>query len=167
MGSRERYREYFSGHPGTYYYTAGWLERRDGEQLIQAQSVSNALGLAGQTYEEMVETYGEENAQYLMEFFGGWKQHYTHGILIDFPFAEALNLKEQVQAICRENGWQYGEIPGDLSLLERFIGGDWNDDFLVVPPGQSIRATYDECVMKASETGADSPSSDGAIAIKI
>ncbi|MCC6443455.1 MAG: DUF1638 domain-containing protein [Armatimonadetes bacterium] len=167
MGSRERYREYFSGHPGTYYYTAGWLERRGGEQLNQAQSVSNALGLP-QSYEEMVETYGEENAQYLMEFFGGWKQHYRDGILIDFPFAEALNLRDQVQAICRENGWQYGEISGDLSLLERFIGGDWNEDFLIVPPGRSIRATYDERVMEVSEIGAHSPSSDdGAIAIKI
>ena len=28
LGSKERYREFFDAHPGTYYYTSGWLECR-------------------------------------------------------------------------------------------------------------------------------------------
>ena len=26
LGSKERYQEHFASHPGTYYYTSGWLE---------------------------------------------------------------------------------------------------------------------------------------------
>ncbi len=26
LGSKERYQEFFNAHPGTYYYTSGWLE---------------------------------------------------------------------------------------------------------------------------------------------
>ena len=28
LGSRERYDEEFTGNPGTYYYSAGWVERK-------------------------------------------------------------------------------------------------------------------------------------------
>jgi hypothetical protein len=161
MGSRHRYREHFTGHPGTYYYTTGWLERRDGSQL--AQSLSGIPGMGAKSYDDLVAQYGEENAQYLMEFFGGWKQHYKQGTLIHFPFADTVSSREQVQAICRENGWQYGEIPGDLSLLDRWVRGQWDEDFLIVPPGHSIKATYDEWVMQASETGASGSHHSGDI----
>ncbi|MFQ6099237.1 MAG: DUF1638 domain-containing protein, partial [Armatimonadota bacterium] len=32
LGSKERYAEEFRRHPGTYYYTAGWIERKEGTQ---------------------------------------------------------------------------------------------------------------------------------------
>jgi len=165
MGSRERYQEHFLSHPGTYYYTSGWLERRDGSRLSQGQSEN--IGLGSQSYGELVAQYGEDNAQYLIEFFGGWKQHYTQGVLIHFPFAEALHLREQVQAICRENGWQYGEIPGDLSLLRRWVNGEWDKDFLIVSPGQCIKATHDEWVMKTIQADRPRPLAGGKPAITI
>ena len=35
-----------------------------------------------------------------------------------------------------------------MSLLERFISGDWNDeDFLIVEPGQKVVATNDERII--------------------
>ena len=44
--------------------------------------------------------------------------------------------------------WDYNELDGDMSLLERFISGDWNDeDFLIVEPGQKVVATNDERII--------------------
>ena len=66
LGSKERYSEYFLAHPGSYYYTTGWLEHRQrgGERPARQQGA----GLGEQrTYEEMVEEYGEDNARYLMD----------------------------------------------------------------------------------------------------
>ena len=35
----------------------------------------------------------------------------------------------------------YQEIPGENRLLKNLLGGDWGDDFVVVPPGETV--TYD------------------------
>ena len=45
LGSKERYKEYFLSHSGTYYYTAGWLEyrQRGGERVERKQGAG--LGL--------------------------------------------------------------------------------------------------------------------------
>ena len=77
-----------------------------------------------------------------------WTKSYTHGTLIDFEFLKELGLSEQVQQICREKGWQYDEIPGDMSLFRRLLDGEW-EDFLVVQPGQKVAASFDERVMVA------------------
>ena len=46
MGSRQRYREYFDAHPGTYYRTSGWIERDDATSAGE-ETVSQRLGLTG------------------------------------------------------------------------------------------------------------------------
>ena len=66
LGSKERYQRVFAQAPGTYYYTAGWLENRQrgGERVDRKQGAG--LGAQGR-YKEMVEKYGADNARYLME----------------------------------------------------------------------------------------------------
>jgi hypothetical protein len=55
--------------------------------------------------------------------------------------------ERQVQKTAEERGWAFEKIPGDLSLLQRFLNGDWNDDFLIIPPGQRILESYDDDVI--------------------
>ncbi len=104
------------------------------------------------SYQELVEEYGEENAKYVMEVLGNWIQNYTHGLFINFDFLKHLdNYRENVQNICRKNGWEYDEIDGDLSLFQRWLDGDWDErDFLVVQPGEIVSATYDERIINAN-----------------
>ena len=47
-----------------------------------------------------------------------------------------------------ERHWEFEKITGDLSLLRRLIGGDWDNDFLVVPPGRQIQAAYNDDVIE-------------------
>ena len=148
LGSRERYGEFFRQNSGTYYFTAGWLEHRmrGGERPQRNQ----AIGLGSQfNYEELVERHGEENARYLMGVMEGWSSHYTHGMFIDFDFSTHLPHKEEARIICEERGWQYGEIAGDLTLLQRWLDADWlTEDFLMVPPGELIRPSYDDSIIQ-------------------
>lgn len=148
LGSKERYREYFLEHPGTYYYTAGWLEHRQrgGERPDRRQGA----GLGKQkTYEEMVAQYGEENARYLLEVMGNWTLHYTRGVFIDFPFTAHLSCKEQVRQLCQERGWEYEEVQGDLSLLQAWLDGPWpQEEFLVAAPGQRVEPSFDERIIQ-------------------
>ena len=157
LGSRERHRQLLDQRPGTYYYSSGWLEclRKRGEKATPGDAFF-LPGPAGVThsgreqYERWVEKYGEEKARYLFEELDGWKSHYQTGALIDFDFTRPLALDRQVRDICERRGWTCETIPGDLSLLQRWLDGDWNPgDFLVVPPGGKIAPSYDDRVLEA------------------
>lgn len=154
LGSKNRYQQCFNERPGTYYYTSGWLEcaRRRGLTagatggLLPAQSGPGAQS----AYEQWVTQYGEKKAKYLLEAMGEWTAHYTHGVLIDFDFTKPLNCEAQVKRICTERGWQFEPMAGSLDLLRRWLDGDWDEqDFLIVPPGHQITASYDERIVKA------------------
>jgi hypothetical protein len=39
--------------------------------------------------------------------------------------------------VAESHGWSYEEISGDTRLLDRLLGGDWDDEeYLIVQPGQ-------------------------------
>jgi len=165
LGSRARYQKLFSDRPGTYYYTSGWLEcakRRGDHGPIWGGASLPASAAAGfkAAYDKWVEKYGEEEARYLLEEMNRWTDGYSHGVLIDFDFTKDLGLREQVQSICANRGWQYEEIEGDLSLLQRWLDGDWPEsEFLVVQPGETVVATFDEKVIGAKAGAAPKPGS--------
>ena len=49
-------------------------------------------------------------------------------------------------------------LDGDLSLLKRFLDGDWApEDFLVVPPGCSVAASNDSGIITCVEEPAVPP----------
>ena len=153
LGSKERYQREFNAQPGTYYYTSGWVEcarRRGGKGPVWGGvplSANARQDLKG-AYEQWVTRYGEAQAKYLLEEMQRWSEAYSHGTLIDFEFTRSLGLRAQVQRLCTEKGWQFNEIPGDLTLLQRLLAGDWPEgDFLVVRPGQKVVATFDEKII--------------------
>lgn len=50
--------------------------------------------------------------------------------------------------ICDEKGWTYDQLPGDLSLFRKMLEGPWADsEFLKVPPGERVIATYDDNII--------------------
>jgi hypothetical protein len=153
LGSKERYQECFTAKPGTYYYTSGWLEcaKRRGQKGPIWGGASLPAGANANfkaAYEEWVKKYGEDAAKYLMEEMNRWTDAYTHGTLIGFDFVKHLKLGEQVREICKERGWDYEEIPGDMRLFQKLVEGDWPEaDFLVVQPGQKVIVTNDEKVI--------------------
>lgn len=153
LGSKERYQTCFMDRPGTYYFTSGWLEcrQRRGDDKTAGRGgfmPSQSAAAMEQDYQAWVEKYGEEQAKYLSEVMTGWTEHYTHGTLIDFDFTKPLRFDDRVKEVCRDKGWQYEELPGDLGLLRRWLNGEWDPkDFLVVPPGRTVIPTFDEQII--------------------
>ena len=148
LGSKERYAAEFSAHPGTYWYSPGWLEypERGGErvELVQKSGLGPTLA-----YDQLVEKYGEDNARYLAETMSTWAEHYTRGALIAFDFVADHRYEERTKEICREQGWEFVRLEGSLALLQRMLDGDWPDDqFVVLQPGQSLEASHDEYVLR-------------------
>lgn len=153
LGSKERYQECFNARPGTYYFTAGWLEVR--ARRGPAAASGHGLFMPAQTpgareeeYARWVEKYGEEQAQYLRETMAEWTSHYTHGTLISFDFTKHLGCGDEVRSICTDKRWQYEELSGDTGLLQRWLDGVWSDaEFLVVPPGVRVMPSHDAGVV--------------------
>jgi hypothetical protein len=156
LGSPERYAEELEREPGTYWCSRGVLEHDGTAAIAGAPDDAAPLPLfseEGRTAfrEELVETYGEEEAEYLMEAWAeGWTQHYRRLVLLaereSIPEAD----RERVRKAAARYGWEYEERAPDWRLLGMLLGGDWPEEaFLVVPPGHAIRATHDERIVES------------------
>ncbi len=145
FGSRRRYQEYFDNNPGTFFRTTGWCERNF---VKTGQSVMSRLGL-DKTYEEYVKKYGEENARYIMETLGDWKKNYKKMLYIEMGLAPELAYDRKAEADARGNGWAFEKVQGDWTLLRKLTNGPWDEDFVVLKPGERIAATNDAEVLRA------------------
>ncbi len=157
LGSKERYARIFTRRPGTYYFTAGWIDvhERGGEHDTFDQKSGLAKRMA---YQELIEKYGEENAKYLFDSMSSWETHYSHGALIQYPFTRHLGLEEKVRAICAEKKWEFEEIRGSLKLIQDGLDGKWDPKrFLIVEPGQEIKARYDDSIIECVGCPAAAP----------
>ena len=153
LGSKERYARLFAEHPGTYWFSSGWLECREkrGARVEPRQNSGLGPTYRGDDFSALVAKYGEDNARYLAEFMSHWEDHYTRGALIEFPFDGPLGLRDRAREICAEKGWQFVTVPGDLGLLRAGLDGDWTDDrFLRLEPGLAVRPCYDERIVAAA-----------------
>jgi len=149
LGSKERYTEEFTAHPGTYYYTAGWVDRKEATEeggLMKSQQEARRRS----RYEEYVAKYGEDNANYLLEQESLWLQHYSRAAFINNGFGDIERYRQFTRSVAEHNGWEYVELEGDNGLLLRLLNGPWDeDDFLVVQPGEQTAACYDGRILCA------------------
>ena len=152
MGSRWRYQEYFDAHPGTYYRTTGWCERSDALSAGET-TVPQQLGLF-QGYDELVKKYGAENASYIIETMGDPTANYDRITFISVGLACEEQFRRSARAEAKEKGWDFDEVRGTLDLLQKFVDGQWDDDFLVVPPGNTVAASYDDGIIKVAPASA-------------
>lgn len=150
FGSRQRYREYFDRHPGTYYMTTGWAERNVGDDYSHPaygqQGVMAKLGLT-LSFEEMVKKYGADNAEYVAELIGDWRKNYSKFLYLKMGVGNEEALIEETRQTAAGRGWEFELRDGDWTLLTKLFEGPWDDDFLTVPPGHGIVAREDERIL--------------------
>jgi hypothetical protein len=140
LGSKERYRQYFDNHPGTYWYSPGWIDTVTMPSKERFDSLRK----------KFVEKFGDDNADYLMEMEMGWVKKYTQATYVDLGFGDASKNIEFTKKCAEYCKWRYDYLKGDPDLIKRLLSGEWNmEDFLVVQPGEEIQPSHDELVMKA------------------
>jgi len=154
LGDRRRYGEAFREQPGTYWYALDYAERSDGSMALGAEADAEVRDV----YREYVEKYGQDNADYLMEVMGAWQKHYDRASFIEMGVGDSTRVEARASALAEKRGWAFQRVEGDLVLIRRLLDGDWaasgsgsGDDFLVVPPGQQVRMSYDMDVIGCAQ----------------
>ena len=145
LGGRDRYQKEFTGHPGTYWYVRDYVERK-----TSGTALSLGAEMGGDTedlYDEYVEKYGKDNADYLMEVMGAWRDHYNRAAYIDMGVVDSSDVEAETRVEADRRGWRFDRLVGDLVLIRRLLEGDWDDDFLILQPGQAVTMSYDERVV--------------------
>ena len=129
LGSKEKYQSYFDSHHGIYWYSSGWIE--------------NSLQPGKERYEKTLqsykEKYGEDNAEYLMQVEQNWIKEYSWATFIDWGLPDSEKYRQYTKECADYLKWNYDELKGDRSLLQKLVDGEWDSSlFLVVNPGQKI-----------------------------
>ncbi len=137
LGSYKDYKEYFDSHPGTYWYTASWIENgytpsKENERI---------------KYMEYAESFGEENAKYLIET--KWcTKNYKSAAYVCWKGLKFKKFEQYTKDAARHYGWEYEKIMGKNTLLSDLINGKWDERFLVVPAGKEILPDYEGNIIR-------------------
>ncbi len=146
LGSRERYQQEFDTHPGTYWYSADYLERSKSGTGLGASSP----GMIDTVYDDYVARYGKDNADYLMEVMGEWTKHYTRAVFIDTGQGDTLRYEAVARDEAQRREWLFERKEGSRRLLEMLVNGQWaEDDLLIVPPGFTTQQSATDSLIQA------------------
>jgi hypothetical protein len=120
LGSRMAYSAQCRIEPGTYYLTKGWIEVGD---------------TPFSEHERTVERYGKERAERLYEMMMG---NYKRLALINTGQYEMDRYREYTRRTAEQFGLRYEEIEGSDTLVRQMLFGPWNDEFVVIEPGETF-----------------------------
>lgn len=140
LGSKAKFDACFKNHPATYWFSAGWIERGWQPSELKYQTL----------FKEYLRKYGKDNAGFLMEMEQSWIKDYQNAAFI---YWSCLPNPDYYRRFTREStnylGWSYLEFEGDPGLLKNLLNGEFNEsEFLVVPPGKRITASFDSDIIK-------------------
>ena len=122
LGSRKARLNELAIEPGTYFLTQGYIG--DQASMIFAD------------YERSVAKYGKERAERLLR---SMMSHYNRLVYIRMPNAEKLDEdRRYAQDMAARFGLRYEEISGTPEWLRRMIAQEWDENFVVVQPGERI-----------------------------
>jgi hypothetical protein len=121
LGSSSAYNRQALSEPGTYYLTKGWIEVGDSPFA---------------EYDRMVATRGPEFAERVIRLM---LNNYKRLALINTGQYELERYREYAKETAERFGLRYEEIEGSPKLVKKMIDGYWDDEFIVVQPGQVTR----------------------------
>ena len=138
LGSRKRFEELFADMPSSPFGSVGFVEHGD-------YYFSDGEMLFGDGYAALVEQYGEDDARYIWDAMhpklDGRLQPITFIAIPEIPCEEAM---ARCRARADEEGRAFQVETGSLRLIRGLLAGNWDEsEFLIVPPGRSIRQVGD------------------------
>jgi hypothetical protein len=150
LGSRARYQQELEKEPGTFWYSQDYLERKSDDSAALSMGATTDADMQAM-YEKYIQKYGRAKADRLMAVMGEWMMHYKRAAYLDLGLGDGSAAEAEARADAARRNWQFERIAANLELFQRLLDGQWDDDFLIVPPGQRVSMSYDENVIESKE----------------
>jgi Protein of unknown function (DUF1638) len=149
MGGHSKSMAYFETHPGVYYSSPGWVEFLEASNALQPASMKNVFG-DRRPLTELIARYGEEGGRYLHAGFGAGQQEETLTYISTGVPGED-EFRRDARAEAEETNRHFRECSGSTEVLERLVSGAWaTEEFLIIPPGSSVRAVLGAAIVDLS-----------------
>lgn len=123
LGSCSAYREQAKKEPGTYYLTKGWIEVGDSPF---------------EEYHRLIEKFGDAKAERMIRLM---LKNYTRLGFINTGQYEIERYRDYARKTAEKFNLRFEEIDGSPALVKKMVFGPWDDEFLVVEPGQTVQYT--------------------------
>lgn len=120
LGSREAHRKQYQTEPGTYYLTKGWIEAGDSPFA---------------EYARIADKYGQPKAERIMKLM---LANYKRLAFINTGQYQLEHYRDYARREAERFGLRYEEIEGSADLVKKMILGPWDDEFVVINPGETI-----------------------------
>ena len=120
LGSCDAYKEQSKKEPGTYYLTKGWIEAGD---------------TPFEEYKILIEKYGEEKAERMIRLL---LKNYKRLAFINTGVYEIERYQEYARKTAEKFNQRFEEIDGSPALVKKMLFGPWDNEFVVVHPGETI-----------------------------
>lgn len=121
LGSHAAYRQQIAKEPGTYYLTKGWIEVSD--TLLDE-------------YQVIVEKYGQDRADRIMDQM---LKNYKRLVYIDTGTDHQEKYQSYACSVAEKFDLDFEVVPGKQSLIKKMLFGPWDDEFVVIEPGQVVK----------------------------
>ncbi len=122
LGSGDEYDRQAKLEPGTYYFTKGWIEVGD---------------TPFHEYNLIVEKYGQKRADRMIHLL---LRNYTRLAFINTGLNDLERYRQHSKETAQKFNLRYEEIQGKSDLVKKMLFGPWDDEFVVIDPGES--STY-------------------------
>ena len=140
LGDKGRYATYLREHPGTYWYSPGWIKSH----------APPGPERTARLRQEYTKKFDADEVDYLMEMEAHWIAKYDRAAYVGLGIGESPKDKDYTKNCAACLGWDYDQVKGDPALLRALLAGDWDEQrFLVVPPRYVIRLTADDRIIRA------------------
>ncbi len=121
LGSCAAYQAQTSQEPGTYYLTKGWIEVGDSPF---------------DEFKRYRAKYGEEKARRMIHLL---LKHYKRLAFINTGQYDNERYLNYAREIAEQFDLRFEEIEGSPELVKKMVFGPWDGEFVVVPPGRTVR----------------------------
>ena len=120
LGSCTAYQAQSRKEPGTYYLTKGWIEVGD---------------TPFEEHKALIDKYGKEKAERMTRLL---LKNYKRLAFINTGQYEIEKYRAYSKKTAEEFGLRFEEIEGSPALVKKMLFGPWDDEFVVVNPGETV-----------------------------